>query len=127
MGNVVTSFGGEDRRLHERFDFDGDAMVFLGKDTGTILNLSRSGLAARITAPSNTSLNVSSLDIFFAEPRFYLPDLPVQVVNESPIYSNSMSSIAQVKRLGLKFGSLGKQERDLLDQFIDNHACLAKW
>lgn len=127
MGNVMASFDGKERRLHERFDFAGDAMVFLGKDTGTIINLSRSGLAARVSAPCNTPVNISSLDIFFAEPRFYLPNLPVHVVNETSIYSNSVTSIVQVKRLGIKFGYMGKQQRDLLDQFIDNHACLADW
>ena len=111
-------FNGTERRRHKRFRVKDDALVFLGKDTGTILDISRGGLSVHYAVFEKDPPIPRHLDIFFAHSRFYLPNLPVFLVDEVQTLPNPIFSSFQVKRLRIKFGLLSSEQQARLDDFI---------
>jgi hypothetical protein len=118
MESKPGTFDGIERRRHKRFRVKEDALVFLGKDTGTILDISRSGLSIHCIALDKKPPLPNQLDIFFAQSRFYLPNLPVFLVEDAPILPSPIFSSFQMKRLRMKFGSLSSEQKARLDELI---------
>jgi len=116
----VTSHGAE-RRCDPRYRVKDDALVFLGKDTGTILDISKGGLSVHFAAFEQQKFFPTHLDIFFAHSRFYLPNLPVSLVGEAQTLTNSIFSSLRVKRLSMKFGSLSSEQQARIDDFITHN------
>jgi len=113
----LTAFGKE-RRQHTRFKIHPDALAFIGKEPGTIIDMSETGLAVHFVSMRHETPLPKKLDLFFAETQTYLPDLPVMVVNEiiTPPYS-IFSSLA-IKRLCLQFAPLSNQQQNYVRQFL---------
>ncbi len=118
MESKPDTFDGGERRRNKRYRVKDDALVFLGKDTGTILDISRGGISVNFVAFEHQQTLPSYLDLFFAHSRFYLPNLPVLLVGEVQTLTNSIFSSLRVKRLCLQFGSLSNEQQALLDDFI---------
>lgn len=113
--------GGRERRHHQRFKVKEDTLVFLGMDTGAIVDISTGGLGVHFVAFQHDSPLPRYLDIFQAQSRFYLPNLPILLVNEVQTLPNSMFSTLRVKRLSMQFGTLSNEQQALLQEFISNH------
>jgi hypothetical protein len=109
---------GKERRRHQRFRTKNETLVFLGKETGIILDISRGGISFALSIIEEEHPALSSLDIFFAPSRFYLPQLPVSLVNEVPIRPPSRFTSLQTKRLSMKFGTLSIDQQARLEDFI---------
>lgn len=107
-----------ERRRHQRFRVTSDALAFLGKEPGAILDISLGGMSIRYAVFDQEPLAASSLDIFIANPSFYLPALPVQLVSEVQSLPHSLFSSLRLKRLGVKFGQLSADQQALLQSFI---------
>lgn len=118
MENRLGTFDGIERRRHKRFRVKDDAFVFLGKETGTIFDISKSGLSVHCIPLNEKSSLPNQLDIFFAQSRFYLPNLPVSLVDDVQFLPNSIFSSFQIIRLRIKFGSLSNEQQARLDEFI---------
>jgi len=121
MESKADTFDGAERRRNRRFRVQDDALVFLGKDTGTILDISKGGLSVHFAAFEQKKTVPSHLDIFFAHSRFYLPNLPIVLVGEVQTLTNSIFSSLRVKRLSMKFGPLSSEQQIRLDDFILQH------
>lgn len=119
--NNSEEFGGIERRRHKRFKVKDDALVFLGKDTGTLLDISKGGVSVHYAALEQNPTIPKCLDIFFAQSRFYLPNLPVSLVAEAHVFPNPVFSSFQVKRLRMKFGPLSSDQQTRLDDFISQN------
>lgn len=116
------AFNGSERRRHKRFIVKDDALVFLGKETGAILDISKGGLSVRYTVlEKDPSPLPPHLDIFFARSGFYLPCLPVFLVSETQTRPNSIFSSLRVKRLSMKFGPLSSDQQARLEDFITSN------
>lgn len=107
-----------ERRRHRRYRVKDEALVFLGKDTGAILDISKGGLSFHFTAFDQQPSLPAHLDIFSAPSRFYLPNLPVSLVGEAQALTGSIFSSLRVKRLSMKFGPLSSEQQARLDDFI---------
>jgi hypothetical protein len=118
MESNPSTFDGIERRRHKRFRVKEDGLVFIGKDTGTIMDISRGGLSVHCIPLDKESTLPNQLDIFFAQSRFYLPNLPVFLVDDVQFLPNSIFSSFQIKRLRIKFGSLSNEQQARLDEFI---------
>jgi len=114
--------GTRERRHHKRFKIHEDALVFLGKDSGTILDISKGGLAVHLTVFEQELCSPRSLDIFSAQAHFYLPNIPVLLVNEVQTLPNSLFSTLRVKRLSMQFGPLSNEQQTLIDEFISRNS-----
>ena len=114
--------GAKERRHHERFKLPDEALVFLGKDTGAIVDISKGGLAVHFTVFEKELAPPRTLDIFFAQAHFYLPNIPVLLVNEVQTLPNSLFSTLRVKRLSMQFGPLSNEQQTLINDFISSHS-----
>ncbi len=118
MESKPDTFDGGERRRHKRYRVKDDALVFLGKDTGAILDISQGGLSVSFAAFEQQQTLPSHLDLFFAHSRFYLPNLPILLVGEVQTLTSSIFSSLRVKRLSMQFGALTSEQQTLLDDFI---------
>lgn len=118
----LETFPWAERRRDRRFRVKADALVFLGKDTGSILDISKGGLSVHFAALDHIKSLPAHLDLFSAHTRFYLPHLPVSLVGEAQIFTSSIFSSLRVKRLSMKFGPLSSEQQARLDEFITHNA-----
>lgn len=118
MENRPATSGKLERRRHKRYKVQEESLVFLGQETGTILDISTSGLAVHYAIFEKEAEIPGYLDIFVARSNFYLPDIPVILVAEAQILPRSMFSSLRVRRLGLKFGPLSSDQQLRLTEFI---------
>ncbi len=106
----------QERRQYERFGFRDDTMVLIGQDSGTILDMSRGGLSVSINFLGSEPVIPARLDIFSADFHFYLPNVPVRVINEKYIASEEVSHLLNSKRFGIEFGRLTSEQEILLNE-----------
>jgi len=118
------TFDGTERRHHKRFRVKDDALVFLGKDTGTILDISKGGLAFHYAVFEEQPPIPCHLDIFLTQSRFYLPHLPVSLVDEVQTLPHSIFNFLRVKRLSMKFGPLSNEQRARLEDLITRNTVI---
>jgi len=110
-----SAFDGIERRRHKRFKVKDDALIFFEKETGTILDISQSGLSVHCTA-LGMPLLPNHLDIFFTHSRSYLPNIPVFVVGNVAV--SPLPAFISFKRLGMKFGPLSNDQDSMIRNFL---------
>jgi len=76
MENKLDTFSGTERRRHKRFRVKDEALVFFGKDTGTILDISQGGLSVHYAALEKKTPLPNHLDIFLFIHVFTCPISP---------------------------------------------------
>ena len=77
-----------ERRRFTRYKVKDNAVAFLGKSACSILDVSAVGISVRYSLIEQEAANPAHLDIFLEDTKFYLPKVPVEVVDEvmtSPI------------------------------------------
>ncbi|MGI6655965.1 MAG: hypothetical protein ACOX5Z_03895 [Desulfobulbus sp.] len=114
--------GRQERRQAERFRSDDKVLVFMGMDTGTVVDIGRGGLAVHFVAFKQDIPFVRHLDIFHAGLRFFLQDVPVTLVNEVETLPKSVFSTLRIRRLCLCFGALSPPQQALLEDLIGSIA-----
>lgn len=114
------TLSGKDRRQHTRQKMHPDARVFIAKEPGTIIDMSQAGLAVHFVSMKYGTSLPQKLDLFFAETQFYLPDLPVMVVNEIVTLPYSIFTPLYTKRLCLQFAPLSNQQQGGVRLFLDH-------
>lgn len=110
-----------ERRRHKRYRVKGETFAFLGDETGTLLDISQGGFSFHFAVFEKEPVIPSHLDIFLAEPHFYLPKIPVSFVSEIQTVPASIFSLLRIKRLGMKFGLLSREQQALVEEFIARH------
>ena len=110
----------KERRQHKRFKVQPDALAFIDKEPGAIIDMSEGGLAVHFVSMRHAygSSLPKKLDLFFAETQVYLPDLPVMMVNEIITPPYSLFSSLSTKRLCLQFAPLSNQQQQSVRQFL---------
>lgn len=114
-----------ERRRFTRYKVKDNAVAFLGKSACSILDVSAVGISVRYSLIEQEAANPAHLDIFLEDTKFYLPKVPVEVVDEVMTSPHSMFSSLRIKRLGLKFKELSPEQQKRLDEFITYHMKLA--
>nr|WP_321464915.1 PilZ domain-containing protein [uncultured Desulfobulbus sp.] len=110
--------GGKERRQHRRCKIHPDALVFIGKEPGSIIDMSEGGLAVHFVSMRQSSPLPKQLDLFFEATSLYFPDLPVMVVNEISAPPHSIFSSLSAKRLCLQFGPLSNEQHTHVRHFL---------
>lgn len=110
-----------ERRRHKRYRVKGETFAFLGDETGTLFDISEGGFSFHFAVFEKEPVIPSHLDIFHAEPHFYLPKIPVSFVSEIQTVPASIFSLLRIKRLSMKFGLLSRDQQALLEDFIARH------
>lgn len=110
-----------ERRRHKRFRVKEETFAFLGDETGTLFDISKGGFSFHFAVFEKEPVIPSHLDIFLAEPHFYLPKIPVSFVSEVQTVPASIFSLLRIKRLSMKFGLLSRDQQALIEDFIARH------
>ncbi len=122
IANITDAYDGTERRHHKRFRIKDEALVFLGKDTGTILDISKGGISFTYAVFEEQPPIPCQLDIFLAACKFYLPHLPVSLVDETQSLPHSIFNFLRVKRLRMQFGPLSSEQQTRLDELFSRNA-----
>ncbi len=121
MTNKPKIPGGVERRRHKRYRVKEGALAFLGTVPGSISDISEGGLAVHYVVFENQPGEDLQLDIFFGSADFYLADLPGIKVSEADSSPDTTFSRIRVRRLGVKFGELTREQRSRLEYFIHHN------
>lgn len=110
--------GGKERRQHKRHKIHRDALVFIDREPGTIIDMSEGGLAVHFVSMKQGAALPKQLDLFYAQTEIYLTDIPVMVVNEISTPPYSIFSTLATKRLCLQFGPLSNEQQTHVRKFL---------
>ncbi len=111
-----------ERRRHKRYRLRDGALAFVGRIPAQITDISQGGMALKfpvLEEPGDVEL---SLDIFFSEQGFYLPDVPATILSDIEFPVTAPLSAVRVRRLGLRFGELTPDQEERLKTFILHNA-----
>jgi hypothetical protein len=113
-----------ERRKYKRFQVPIGTFVGFGphfEKAGQILDLSLGGLSFRymgIDEPNGSSY----LDIFLIDNDFYIRKLPFVTVTDFATVTDKAPISTTLRRRGVKFQTLTRQQRSDLEHFINKHA-----
>jgi len=91
---------------------------------GKVCNISIKGLAfsyLKDTAEKNPDPYSHQVDIFLSEKKFYLSNLPCQIVYDVPDPAYDQNYGVKMHRCGLFFRELAEIQSELLESFINKH------
>ena len=109
---------GAERRRHKRYRVKEETFAFFGEHTGTLVDISAGGLAVQCAVFEKEPVLPTHLDIFIADPHFYLPDLPFSMVGEVQTVPTSIFSRHRIKRFSIKFGPMNRDQVAQIERFI---------
>ena len=87
-----------------------------------IMDISRGGLAFQYVANGERIYDSSDLDIASSSSSFYLAKVPFKAVSDLEIENGIRWSSLKVRRCGVQFGELTRNQVSLLEDFIQNQA-----
>ena len=114
---------GVERRQHKRMEVRDGAFVLLGPRStklGRIIDIGMGGLSFSHMARERPPSELSELDIFIIDSDFYLECLPFETIADFKTHENPFSSIT-MRRSGVQFGELGRNQVSQLEHFIQNY------
>jgi len=113
---------GADRRRHKRYRVREGTLAFLGPIPGTIKDISRGGMSIKYVVFEKRPAQILKLDIFFPEENFFLPDIPACIISDIDCPAKAPFSAVRVRRLGIKFGELSREQEVSLQYYLQYHA-----
>jgi c-di-GMP-binding flagellar brake protein YcgR len=109
----------QERRKHKRYRVKNGALALIDNIPGTIVDISKSGLAINYTVFGKEPVEQLRLDIFLSSDDFYLQDIPARLVSAKDRGgSQSTFGSIQVKRYSLQFGEMTEEQESNLKYFI---------
>ncbi len=112
---------GRDRRRAPRQTLPEDTLVFINKEPGTVIDMSSLGVGIHFVSLLPDKPQPRLIDVFHGPSRFYLPDVPVQLVNEVTLLPYPLFNALSRRRLCLQFGALSSNQRSQLFAFLRQH------
>lgn len=116
--HMAMPYNGEERRLHPRQSLPEDTLIFIHKEPGTVIDMSNGGLAVHFVSLQPKTPQPQLIDVFHGPSQFYLPQLPVRVVQEIALLPYPLFSSLIRRRLCLEFGQLTQTQRSQLLGFL---------
>lgn len=111
----------------KRYKVKGGTFVVLRPQTssarlGSILDISRDGLSFQYPVNCNLCLkSFTELDIFISGDGAYLHNIPIKIISDIKISADDPFHSTTMKRFGVKFAKLTKEQSLKIDAFIQNH------
>ena len=111
-----------DRRSHTRFRVRKGALAFFGAVPGEITDISLSGMSVKYVPLDKENRPDLHVDFFVPDQDFFLADIPCHLVSDVEFPTDAPFMAVQVKRLGIKFGTLTPEQRHGLEKFFQHNA-----
>jgi hypothetical protein len=112
------STGNAERRRYRRYKVKDETFAFLGEETGTLVDISQGGVAIHCAVFEKEPVFPAHLDLFIAQPHFYLPNIPIALVSEVQTVPASIFSLLRIKRFSMQFGALSGEQLARIEAFI---------
>ena len=112
-----------ERRRNKRFQVPSSAFAGLGPyfgKVGRILDVSMGGLAFRYIGLEEPN-GSTNLDIFMNDLDFNLRNVPFKTISDFPVITDGRTAVT-LRRRGVQFGKLTPQQKDAVEDFIEEHA-----
>lgn len=113
-----------ERRKSRRFRAEENTFALLrgrASKLGRVIDISNGGLAFRYVSLGERLRGPLQLDLVPPHEDLRLNKLPVRVVSNFEIESKTPSGLIRLRRVGVQFGGLTRNQRYQLDQFIRNY------
>lgn len=111
-------------KSHKAYRVKGNVLVFLKSNgtklVGSMRQISLSGLSFHYIGRSEPLNDQGELAICSSNKDFCLYKLPCKILSDSKVYENHPSPIS-MRRCGVQFGELEKNQITEIEHFIENH------
>jgi hypothetical protein len=112
-----------ERRKNKRFKLKASAFAIMYCSLariGQVIDISRSGLAIRYVNNGVRSSELTELDIFKSDFRFNIVNLKAKAISDIKITDKTIIESKKMRRCGIQFEYLSKNQISLLENFIQN-------
>jgi hypothetical protein len=112
-----------ERRKNKRFKLKASAFEIMYCSLariGQVIDISRSGLAIRYVNNGVRSSELTELDIFKSDFRFNIVNLKAKAISDIKITDKTIIESKKMRRCGIQFEYLSKNQISLLENFIQN-------
>ena len=112
-----------DRRKNKRFQARKGVFIGVGPydvQVGRLRNISVDGLAFRYLG-SDEKLSGSYVDMFMTDGDFYLGKLPIRIISDCRVISETSSGAVTLKECWVEFKELTPQQKTKLEEFIEKY------
>ena len=114
---AITRFS--ERRRYKRYPVRDGILVSTASRIGEMLDISMGGLSFRQVDREELAADYESA-ILFGEDELFLEDIPLQVLGDYT--EGPTAGYRQIRRIGARFGELGREQKELLRDFIQVHS-----
>jgi len=113
-----------ERRKYKRFQVQENTFALLRAQVsklGRVIDISKGGLAFRYVSIGERLKGPLEVDLLLPHHDFSLNKLPVKIISNFEIASETPFRSLTLRRVGVQFGELTQKQKSRLEYFIQNH------
>ncbi len=114
-----------ERRQDERFQTGKNTYALLrarGSKLGRVIDISKGGLAFRYVSVGERLKGPLELDLLSHQYDYRIDKIPVKIITDLEIANKKAFKSTILKRVGVQFGKLTREQKSKLEHFIRDHA-----
>ena len=118
------SSGVTERRHYKRYQVQNGIVAFPMSASviiGTIIDISRGGLAVRYASETQKVTDNIDIDILLADQNYYMTKIPIHTVTDFELINTAPFSLTNQRRCGVQFGELSSNQENQLEDILLNH------
>ncbi len=109
-----------ERRVHERFKAMDGGVVLAARNFGSVINISKGGMALRYINWDDTRSRDGRMDVMM-EGNAVINDVPYSEIPDSETYEMGQSRMVVMKQRRIQFGVLTPAQKSQLEHYIRNY------
>jgi hypothetical protein len=114
-----------ERRKDERFQTGKNTYALLrarGSKLGRVIDISKGGLAFRYVSVGERLKGPLELDLLSHQYDYRIDKIPVKIITDLEVANKKAFKSTILKRVGVQFGKLTREQKSKLEHFIRDHA-----
>ena len=114
-----------ERRKDERFQTGKNTYALLrarGSKLGRVIDISKGGLAFRYVSVGERLKGPLELDLLSHQYDYRIDKIPVKIITDLEVANKKAFKSTTLKRVGVQFGKLTREQKSKLEHFIKDHA-----
>jgi hypothetical protein len=114
-----------ERRKEKRFQTEKNTYALLrarGSKLGRVIDISKGGLAFRYVSVGERLKGPLELDLLSHQYDYRIDKIPVKVITDLELANKKAFKSTTLKRVGVQFGKLTREQKSKLEHFIKDHA-----
>jgi hypothetical protein len=114
-----------ERRKDARFQTGKNTYAVLrarGSKLGRVIDISKGGLAFRYVSVGERLKGPLELDLLSHQYDYRIDKIPVKIISDLELANKKAFKSTTLKRVGVQFGKLTREQKSKLEHFIRDHA-----